>query len=82
MQQPDDAELVRLRQGLTDLVALPATPAMWTGSRPPALLAELADALVGSFQLDFAFVQLSRPDGTGAAEAVRGSGWTSVREWL
>jgi signal transduction histidine kinase len=70
MQEPDDADLLRLREGLRDFVAL------------PVLVAELADVLVGSLRFDFAFVRLSGPDGAGAAEAMRGSAETKLPEWL
>jgi signal transduction histidine kinase len=77
-----DAEVLRLRAGLRDLVALSAIPAAWIGSEPPAVAAGLADALVGLLQLDFAFVRLSDPGGAGAVEVTRGRAWTSFPEWL
>jgi signal transduction histidine kinase len=77
-----DAEVLHLRAVLRDLVALSAIPAAWIGSEPPAVAAGLADALVGLLQLDFAFVRLSDPGGTGAVEVRRGSAWTSFSEWL
>jgi hypothetical protein len=77
-----DAEVLHLRAVLRDLVALSAIPAAWIGSEPPAVAAGLADALVGLLQLDFAFVRLSDPGGTGATEVRRGSAWTSFSEWL
>jgi signal transduction histidine kinase len=77
-----DAEVLRLRAVLRDLVALSAIPAVWIGSEPPAVAAGLADALVGLLQLDFAFVRLSDPGGAGAVEVTRGRAWTSFPEWL
>jgi signal transduction histidine kinase len=77
-----DADVLRLRAGLRDLVALSAIPAAWIGSEPPAVAAGLADALVGLLQLDFAFVRLSDPGGAGAVEVTRGRAWTSFPEWL
>jgi signal transduction histidine kinase len=77
-----DAEVLRLRAGLRDLVALSAIPAAWVGSEPPAVAAGLADALVGLLQLDFAFVRLSDPGGAGAVEVRRGRAWTNFPEWL
>jgi hypothetical protein len=77
-----DAEVLRLRAGLRDLVALSAIPAAWIGSEPPAVAAGLADALVGLLQLDFAFVRLSDPGGAGAVEVTRGRAWTGFPEWL
>jgi signal transduction histidine kinase len=82
MQVDTDADVLRLREGLRDLVALSAIPAVWIGSEPPAVAAGLADALVGLLQLDFAFVRLSDPGGAGAVEVTRGSAWTSFPEWL
>jgi signal transduction histidine kinase len=82
MHVDSDADVLRLREGLRDLVALSAMPAAWIGSEPPAVAAGLADALVGLLQLDFAFVRLSDPGGAGAVEVTRGSGWTSFPEWL
>jgi signal transduction histidine kinase len=77
-----DAEVLRLRAVLRDLVALSAIPAAWIGSEPPAVAAGLADALVGLLQLDFAFVRLSDPGGAGAVEVTRGKAWMSFQEWL
>src|SRR3954447_8494311 len=82
MRVDTDADVLRLREGLRDLVALSALPATWIGSEPPAMAARLADALVGLLQLDFAFVRLSDPRGAGAVEVTRGSAWTSFPEWL
>ena len=82
MHSEADAEVLRLRAGLRDLVALSAIPAVWVGSEPPAVVAGLADALVGLLQLDFAFVRLSDPGGAGAVEVRRGTAWTSFPEWL
>jgi signal transduction histidine kinase/PAS domain-containing protein len=82
MQVDTDADVLRLREGLRDLVALSAIPAVWIGSAPPAVAAGLADALVGLLRLDFAFVRLSDPGGDGAVEVTRGSAWTSFPEWL
>ena len=82
MHGETDAEALRLRAVLRDLVALSAIPAAWVGSEPPAVAAGLADALVGLLQLDFAFVRLSDLGGAGAVEVMRGSAWTSFPEWL
>lgn len=82
MHGETDAEALRLRAALRDLVALSAIPAAWIGSEPPAVAAGLADALVGLLQLDFAFVRLSDPGGAGAVEVTRGRAWTNFPEWL
>ena len=77
-----DADVLRLREGLRDLVALSAMPAVWIGREPPAVAAGLADALVGLLQLDFAFVRLSESGGAGAVEVTRGLAWAGFTEWL
>src|SRR4051812_21214719 len=82
MRVDTDPDVLRLRAGLRDLVALSAIPVVWIESEPPAVAAGLADALVGLVQLDFAFVRLSDPGGAGAVEVTRGSAWTSFPEWL
>src|SRR3954466_4560385 len=82
MRADTDADILYLREGLRDLVALSALPAVWIGREPPAGAAGLADALVGLLQLDFAFVRLSDPGGAGAVEVTRGTAWTGFPEWL
>jgi signal transduction histidine kinase len=77
-----DADALRLRAALRDLVALSAVPDAWAGSEPPAVAAGLADALVGLLRLDFAFVRLSDPGGAGAVEVTRGRAWANFPEWL
>src|SRR5881397_379021 len=67
------AEIPRLRTALRDLVALSTIPAAWVGREPPAVAAGLADVLVGSLHLDFAFVRLCDPDGGAAVEVTRGT---------
>src|SRR5206468_12163703 len=76
------AEIPRLRTALRDLVALSTTPAAWVGREPPAVVAGLADVLVGSLHLDFAFVRLCDPDGGPAVEAARGEAWKGFPAWL
>jgi signal transduction histidine kinase len=82
MHLDTDAEVLRLRAVLRDLVALSAIPAAWIGSEPTAVAAGLADTLIGLLQLDFAFVRLSDPGGVGAVEVTRGSAWPRFPEWL
>jgi signal transduction histidine kinase/PAS domain-containing protein len=77
-----DAEAVRLRAMLRDLVALSAIPAVWTGREPLGVASGLADELVDLLQLDFAFVRLCDPDGAGAAEVTRGDAWRGFPKWL
>jgi PAS domain S-box-containing protein len=52
------------------------------GREPPIIAAGLADVLVGSLHLDFAFVRLCDPKGGGAIEAMRGYAWNAFPEWL
>jgi PAS domain S-box-containing protein len=80
MESP--GEIRRLRTALRDLVALATIPAAWVGRDPAAVAAGLADVLVGSLGLDFAFVRLcDRRDGA-AVEATRGDAWEAFPEWL
>src|SRR5438132_5289549 len=76
------AEIPRLRTALRDLVALSTIPAAWVGREPPAVAAGLADVLVGSLHLDFAFVRLCDPNGGAAVEVTRGNAWKAFPEWL
>ena len=82
MRVDTDADGLRLRAALRDLVALSAIPAVWIGREPPAVAAGLADALVELLQLDFAFVRLSDPGGAGAVDVTRGSAWKEFPDWL
>ena len=68
-----DAESLQLRTALRDLVALSTIPAAWVGREPPAIAAGLADVLVGSLHLDFAFVRLCDPNGGAAVDITRGT---------
>src|ERR1700751_6011996 len=72
----------RLRTALRDLVALSVIPAAWVGREPSAIAAGLADVLVNSLRLDFAFVRLCDPNGEAAVEIARGSAWPAFPEWL
>ncbi|HZO42376.1 MAG TPA: PAS domain S-box protein [Methylomirabilota bacterium] len=80
MDSPD--EIRRLRRALRDLVALSTIPAAWVGREPPAVAAGLADVLVGSLHLEFAFVRLCDPNGGPAVEAMRGEAWQGFGDWL
>ncbi len=82
MSADPDAEILWLRRALRDLVALSAIPATWVGREPQAIAAGLADVLVGSLHLDFAFVRLCDPKGGAAVEVARGSAWKAFPEWL
>jgi PAS domain S-box-containing protein len=82
MPSGPDFDTVRLRTALRDLVALSTVPAAWVGREPLAIATGLADVLVGSLYLDFAFVRLCDPKGGGAVEVTRGDAWKSFPEWL
>jgi C4-dicarboxylate-specific signal transduction histidine kinase len=77
-----EADAPRLRTALRDLVALSVIPAAWVGREPSAIAAGLADVLVNSLRLDFAFVRLCDPNGEGAVEIARGRAWPAFPEWL
>jgi PAS domain S-box-containing protein len=76
------AEVGRLRAAVRDLLALSAIPEVWVGKEPPALATELADLLIESLHLDFAFVRLRDPETHQTMEAMRGDGWNAFPEWL
>ena len=75
-------EVVRLRATVRDLLALSAIPEVWVGREPPALATELADLLIESLHLDFAFVRLCDPEMRQTVEAIRGDAWNTFPEWL
>jgi PAS domain S-box-containing protein len=77
-----EVDAPRLRRALRDLVALSTVPAAWVGREPPAIAAGLADVLVNSLHLDFAFVRLCDPNEDAAVEIARGSAWQAFPEWL
>src|SRR5437868_9324950 len=77
-----EADTSRLRRAIRDLVALSTVPAAWVGREPAAIVAGLADVLVNSLHLDFAFVRLCDPSGGPAVEIARGSAWQAFPEWL
>jgi len=82
MPTESHAGTVALRTALRELVALSTIPAAWVGREPPIIAAGLADVLVGSLHLDFAFVRLCDPKGGAAIEATRGDAWKGFPEWL
>jgi len=82
MPMGPEANAPRLQRALRDLVALSAVPAAWVGREPAAIVAGLADVLVNSLHLDFAFVRLCDPNGGAAVEIARGSAWQAFPEWL
>src|SRR5882724_13220310 len=77
-----EADALRLRTAVRDLVALSTVPAAWVGRGPSAIAGGLADVLVNTLRLDFAFVRLCDPNGGAAVEIARGSAWQAFPEWL
>jgi hypothetical protein len=65
------AEILRLRATVRDLLALSIIPEAWVARDPPAIAADVADLLIGSLKLDFAFVRLCDPRGYQAVEVIR-----------
>src|ERR1700746_4175203 len=77
-----EADALRLRRALRDLVAVSTVPAVWAGREPRAIAARLVEVLVNALYLDFAFVRLCDPTGGAAVETARGSAWQAFPEWL
>jgi len=77
-----DAEVLRLKRTLRDIVALSTIPAGWVGRVPSAIAADVADVLVELLHLDFVFVRLRDPDEGTSVEAVLGNAWSAFPEWL
>src|ERR1700757_2723584 len=77
-----EADALRLRRALRDLVAVSTVPAGGAGREPPAIAAGLVEVLVNALYLDFAFVRLCDPTGGAAVETARGSAWQAFPEWL
>jgi PAS domain S-box-containing protein len=82
MAMDPEADALRLRTALRDLVALSTVPAAWVGREPAGIAAGLADVLVNSLYLDFAFVRLCDPSGGATVEIARGNAWQAFPEWL
>jgi PAS domain S-box-containing protein len=82
MDIDQSTEILRLRATVRDLLALSIIPEAWVGREPPAIAADLADLLIGSLELDFAFVRLYNPTGSPAVEVMRGDCWKGFSEWL
>ena len=77
-----NGELLRLRTALRDLLAVSTLPVAWVGRQPRDIASGLADVLIGSLRLDFAFVRLCDPTRSAAVEVTRGNGWKEFPEWL
>ena len=82
MSVDSSAEIPRLRATVRDLLALSTIPEAWVGRETPAIAADLADLLVGSLELDFAFVRLCDPTGSQVVEVTRGDAWKTFPEWI
>src|SRR5437879_940503 len=82
MPTDSHTESVALRTAIRELVALSTIPAAWVGREPPTIARGLADVLIGSLDLDFAFVRLCDPKGGDAIEVTRGTAWQAFPEWL
>ncbi|MDB6039012.1 MAG: sensor signal transduction histidine kinase [Verrucomicrobiales bacterium] len=54
----------------------------YDGRQPPAFATELADLLIESLRLDFAFVRLCDPEMRQTVEASCGDAWRTFPEWL
>src|SRR5229473_408868 len=81
MTVDSSAEIPRLRATIRDLLALSTIPEAWVGREPPAIVADFADLLIVSLELDFAFVRLCDPTGCQVVEVTRGNSWKAFPEW-
>ena len=82
MSTHTDPNVLYLRRLLRDLVALSGVPGVWVGREPSAIVADFADLLVASLEVDSAFVRLCDPKGGAAVETARGKPWPALLEWL
>src|SRR5438270_1703234 len=82
MKMEANGEILWLRTALRDLLAVSTLPVAWVGRQPRDIASGLADLLIGSLRLDFAFVRLWDPTRSAAVEVTRGDGWKEFPEWL
>src|SRR6202051_3325986 len=82
MTKDPSEEILRLRATARDLLALSTIPEAGVGREPSAIATDLADLLIGSLGLDFAFVRLCDPTGGQLVEVMRGNSWKAFPEWL
>ena len=68
----DPSAAIPLRATVRDLLALSAIPEAWVAREPPAIAADLADLLIQSLELDFAFVRLRDPSASQLVEVTGG----------
>ena len=64
-------ETRRLRDCINDLIGILALPAVWNGYDPAQIVSTLLDVVVGILRLEFAFVRVGDPIGSGSIEMVR-----------
>ncbi|MCW3097303.1 MAG: putative signal transduction histidine kinase [Chthonomonadaceae bacterium] len=67
------AEVVRLRRGLRDLVALAMLPAFWIGREPAQIAGSVADALLRTLRADLIYIRLKGLPGLEMIEVARAS---------
>ena len=82
MATDQSAKIALPRATVSDLLALTTIPEAWVERDPAAIATDLADLLIESLMLDFAFVRLRDPIGRQVAEVTRGSSWKAFPEWL
>src|SRR5207302_1685392 len=82
MKMEANGEILRLRTALRDLLAVSTLPVAWVGRQPRDIASALADVLIGSLRLDFAFVRLCDPTRSAVVEVTRGDGWKGFPDWL
>src|SRR5882724_1886367 len=82
MALDQSTEITRLRVTVRDLLALTTIPEIWVGREPPAIAADLADLLIESLEMKFAFVRLCDPTGSQVVEVTRGNSCRTFPEWL
>src|SRR5260370_39590680 len=81
MNIDQSTEIPRLRATVRDLLALSIIPEAWVAREPPAIAADLADVLIGSLKLDFAFVRLCDPTAYQVVEVILGDSWKGFPDW-
>src|SRR3984957_487395 len=76
------SDIPRLRRTVGDLLALSAIQQAWVEKAPAAIAADLAELLIKSLRMDFAFVRLCDPAVNHSTEVMRGSAWQAFPEWI
>ena len=78
MTTVSEADVVRLRVVLGDLVALSAVPGARGRKEPPDFAVGRADVLTVPLDLGFVFMRLCDPNGGTTVEISRGKPWSSL----